>query len=116
LQAKATSQFTLKRTELLQLVRGGTKKEAFSSRGWLLRSKPNGKLPPKSSSQISNESRIVLFELGKHESLKKQKAIWEAFDIDYEKLREENKQLERQYKRMIKARAKTCQSNFLKRA
>jgi len=53
-----------------------------------------------------NESRTVLFELGKHESLKKQKAIWEAFDIDYEKLREENKLLERQYRRMIRVKRK----------
>jgi len=59
---------------------------------------------PKSSSQILNEAREILFELGKHESVKKQKAIWDAFDVDHEKLREENRELERQYKRMIKAK------------
>jgi len=53
-----------------------------------------------------SESRVILFELGKHENLKKQKAIWDAFDVDYSKMREESKDLERQYKRMIKATSK----------
>jgi len=59
---------------------------------------------PKSSSQILNEAREILFQLGKHETAKKQKAIWDAFDVDYDKIREENRELERQYKRMIKAK------------
>lgn len=40
------------------------------------------------------------------ESLKKQKAIWEAFDVDYNRIREESKELARQYRRMIKAKVK----------
>jgi len=54
-----------------------------------------------------NESRTVLFELGKHESLKKQKAVWDAFNVNYERIREESRELERQYKRMIKAKGKS---------
>jgi len=61
---------------------------------------------PRSSSRILNEARAILFQLGKHESLKKQKAVWEAFDADYEKMREESGELERQQKRMIKAKRK----------
>lgn len=53
---------------------------------------------------MMNESRAILFELGKHESVKKQKAIWEAFDVDYNKIRQESKELERQHKRMIEAK------------
>jgi len=62
------------------------------------------RLTPRSSSQILNESRTALFELTKLESLRKQKAIWDAFDVDYKKLREESKELEHRYKRMIKAK------------
>jgi len=59
-----------------------------------------------------SESRAILFELGKHESLKKQKAVWDAFDVDYEKMREENRKLEKQYKRMIKAKKRSPLNRF----
>jgi len=62
------------------------------------------KAQPRSSSQILIESRTALFKLTKHESLGKRKAIWDAFDVDYKKLREESKELENQYKRMIEAK------------
>jgi len=60
----------------------------------------------RSSSQILSEAREILFQLGKHESVKRQKAMWDGFDVDYEKMREESREPQSQYKRMIRAKRK----------
>ena len=47
---------------------------------------------------------MFFFAFPKRESRKRQKAFWEAFDI--EKMREESRELEGQRRRMIRAKRK----------